>query len=167
MLRWAKSVIFQEISWTLTRLTYFLKPYLTLPKRRRQIFEKQVKGVSDPNKCEMLLEKEPLWFDGYEKIAYHFESNNDFISASHYRFLQAIYFPERQTFVNLLKTSRRAGCEEQKVEFAENKLHWMDHIISPLVLQETAIYMIDYTRRINQPKLGVLYYNWLKTYATK
>lgn len=149
------------------RITYFLKPYLTLPKRRRELFEKQVQGAFDPHKCEMLIEKEPLWLDGYEKIAYYFESNNDFISASYYRFLQAIFFPERQNFVKLLKTSRRAGCEEKKVEFAKNKLHWMDHIASPTVLQETAIYMIDYTRRINQPKLGVLYENWLRTFASK
>jgi GT2 family glycosyltransferase len=149
------------------RLTYFLKPYLTLPKRRRKIFEKQVQGAFDSNKCEMLLEKEPLWLAGYEKIAHHFESNNDFTSASHYRFLQAIFFPERKNFVKLLKTSRRAGCEEQKVEFAKNKLYRMDYIVSPTVLQETAIYMIDYTKRINQPKVAALYENWLKTYTTK
>ncbi|OGP74365.1 MAG: hypothetical protein A2Y80_10515 [Deltaproteobacteria bacterium RBG_13_58_19] len=146
------------------RLSPWLRPYLILPERRKKILERQLQDPWDLAQCQLLLGKEPVWVEGYEKLAASFEAENDFAGAVPWRFLQCHFLPHRQTFVKLLETARRAGDEDQ-MAFAQRRISLIDQVTVRRDFYETATFMLNYARQLQQPALVGLYENWLeKTY---
>jgi GT2 family glycosyltransferase len=91
------------------RLTECLRMYPALTESRRNAVEEQVGSNPEPLTCLDVLEKEPLWFRGYDIIAGVFETNGRYEEALMHRHLLGLFLPTRESLVKELKTSRRAG----------------------------------------------------------
>jgi hypothetical protein len=48
------------------------------------------------------------------------------------------------------------------LDFAQRKIAWIDQVTVPRELLETATFMLNYARQLQQPALVGLYENWLE-----
>ena len=105
-----------------------------------------------------MLDREPLWEEGYDLLAGWFESRQSYREALHIRTLAAQFHPSRSRYIQLIKTAHKAGTPEMAAHAREK----LEKIASdPAVLRRKAIRSVQWAKAAGEPFWEQLYLGWL------
>lgn len=147
------------------RLSPHLRPYLALPLRRAEVLNRHMAGGRlaggfDVGLCRELLEREPLWFEGYGLLARHCEAKGELDQACCLRYLEARFRHDPAAFAELLRLARLSN-NMKYLEFAEKRVHWMREIVCEEVVLGAARELVEYMTLLELPDMVELYRGWL------
>jgi len=142
------------------RLSEALKPYLALPARRAEVLNRRMVGGFDAGLCQEMLQREPLWLEGYALLARHSEAIGDLRGACVQRFLETRFRPEPLAFGELLRLSRLAGEERFRME-AERWFESDNALREGADLPGMACEVAGYMDTLQVPDMAALYRSWL------
>ncbi|GAU09388.1 glycosyltransferase family 2 protein [Desulfoplanes formicivorans] len=145
-------------------LTSWLMHYATLPKERRSTLEKEAHGM-DSDALTALLHKEPLWEDGYERLARLREQQGDHAAANQLRWLRVRLCPSEKAYFLLQKSSQR--CHDDLLyDYAKNFLAFLaknkdKHQRTKMISRARSLQA--WARAHDESGLVTLYEQWLGT----
>lgn len=114
------------------RLTPWLSAHLALPPARERELNQALAGTPDPGRCLETLLAEPLWQGGYAILGRQLESRGLWAEATELRFLQACFFPTRETYKALRRAAGKAGL----LDLARDASGRLEHIEEMLADRE-------------------------------
>jgi hypothetical protein len=105
-----------------------------------------------------MLDREPLWEEGYDLLAGWFESRQSYRDALHIRTLAAQFHPSRMRYVALIKAAQKAGIPEMAAH-AREKLEKI--AANSPGLRHKAIRSVQWAKAAGEPFWERLYLGWL------
>jgi GT2 family glycosyltransferase len=111
-----------------------------------------------PEQWMKMLNKEPLWFQGYELLASFLEQKKSFQDALFLRFLAAHFYPCRETYFKLMKTAQKAE-NKNMTDVTASKLELIVGKINDAKLQ--AQKMLKWAQEAEDPFWAKLYADWM------
>ena len=146
-------------------LTQWLRPYLALPERRRQILEKRLGENTDLQVLEDALNKEPLFHAGrIEAISGHHKAGET-AKALRHAFLLTKHRQSPAEFRRLLNLAQAAG-DDRMIRHAEANIAWFEANVAECG-EAAALYMADYMQKLGESRLSSLYSDWLAERGTR
>jgi hypothetical protein len=145
-------------------LTSWFKHYAALPKERIFTIEKEAQGM-DSDALTALLHKEPLWEDGYERLARLREQQGDGAVANQLRLLRVRLCPSEKAYFLLQKSSQR--CHDDLLyDHAKNFLAFLakskdKHQRTKMISRARSL--LAWARAHDDSELIALYEQWLGT----
>lgn len=139
-------------------LNEWLLVSVSLSKERELELNSMAKGAT-PSQCFEILEKEPLWEQGYLLLADWLEERSAFHDSLHLRTLAAQFHPSRLNYIKLIKTAQKAAVPEV-ARHAQDKLEKVAE--QSLSLRKKAVQKIQWAKAVNEPFWDLLYSDWLK-----
>lgn len=143
------------------RLSDALRPYLALPVRRAEVLNRRMAGGFDADLCREMLQREPLWLEGYAMLAGHCEDSGDLRGACAQRFLETRFRPEPKAFGELLRLARLVGEERFRLD-AERWFESDRAFREAADLPGTAREVAGYMDTLHVPDMAALYRSWLE-----
>ncbi len=102
-------------------LTKEMQYCAVLPHEKAQQYTKAMQSRFSPEACEKVLEREPLWIDGYDMLATYYEEQNMPSKVCYLRELAVSFYPSRENFEKLIASLKKYG-EKERAEIFQNQL---------------------------------------------
>ncbi|EGJ51982.1 glycosyltransferase family 2 protein [Desulfocurvibacter africanus] len=141
-------------------LTPWLKCHIVLPVRRKRIYEQQARKCSDVEELRALLDREPLWLDGYDLVATHEEAAGNLDAALTYRFIASRLMPHPCTVIPLHKLALRVG-DQARLDYTTDALRSFATQRDVGYFLQFAAPLHSFLSRVEIPQLADLYRRWL------
>lgn len=141
-------------------LTPWLQFHLDLPDRRKDIYARQAKTCDGPDKLSTLLDREPLWVEGYGLVAAYEESMGNLDKALAYRFIAAKLMHHPETLIPLHRLAARVE-DRGKLAYTTSALRWFSVHNDPECFREVADSMYCLLGRAGPHPLASIYKRWL------
>lgn len=90
-------------------LTEELQYYLRLSEEKNEQYKKVFVKSFNSEMCLKILEKEPLFIEGYERLALYFEKEKQIEKACYYRELALSFCPTKENYEKLIDSFEKAG----------------------------------------------------------
>jgi hypothetical protein len=140
------------------RLTDWLRPYLALPGRRRDLLEKRSAAL-DVEGVEELLIREPLWHGGRRKTIEKLRSAGREAAAMRHAFLLTKHCQSSEAFQLLLELATRQA-DERMQRYARANIQWFTTNVRESG-PAAAKFMAGYMAKLGEVRLAAQYRNWL------
>jgi len=117
-----------------------------------------------PQQWFEMLEREPLWEDGYELLADWFDAKKSFQESLHIRTLAAHFHPSKARYIRLIKTAQKA----QTPDMARHAREKLEKIATESAdLRRRAIRRVQWAKSTREPFWEKLYMDWLTHHDAK
>lgn len=141
------------------KLNDWLLPYIALDPGNCSRINDRARDMS-PGDWLTLLQKEPLWVDGYDMLAAYLEKNRSYADALQIRFLGAHFGPSRKNHLALLRCAEKA----QAREMAASTLETLQNIATAAKNARTkAQKNMARAKEKGESFLVQLYFDWLES----
>jgi len=137
------------------RLTPWLMPFMARPEPIIESDMRSLEGVRDA------LNQEPLWEEGYERLASLALRKKDFPLALETRFLQSQFFPSLTSYRHLQGLAARLGHADLAADVSGKIANIAALMSEPQKLLATASRLVEHFRATRQPELQAIYSAWL------
>jgi len=115
-------------------------------------------GGKGPQQWFEMLEREPLWEDGYDLLADWFDAKESFQESLHIRTLGAHFHPSKARYIQLIKTAQKARTPDM-AKHAREKLEKI--ATESADLRRRAIRRVQWAKSAREPFWEKLYMDWL------
>jgi hypothetical protein len=147
-----------------TRLTPWLKWHADIAQRRKEMFARQVQREKSSQTLRLalnaLLEKEPMWIEGYWLLARLEEAAGNTDTAIALLFIASKFYHHPDSFIPLLRLAVKAE-DRDRADYAESNLRWFADNCSYEYFKAIALEMSSFYAKVQAPQLEALYANWL------
>jgi len=134
-------------------------PYLGLPPRRAELLHQRMASGFDAGLCREMLQREPLWQEGYGLLARFVERTGALAEACALRFLEARFWSDPQALAELHRLAVLAG-DSVRAAYATARQKWHSRLDRAELLapaREAARYM----SLLQLPEVAQLYERWI------
>ena len=143
------------------RLNEWLLASVGLPPERAAALDAKADD-DNPRLWLDMLDREPLWENGYDLLAGWLDAQRSFQEALHIRTLAAHFHPSKVRYIQLLKAAQKAG----KPELAQHALEKLEKIATESRdLHRKAIRRAQWAKSSGEPFWEKLYMGWLSQYG--
>jgi hypothetical protein len=146
-------------------LTEWLRPYLALPEKRRQILEKRFGEAPDLQVLEDALNREPFFHAGRMEAISRRHTAGETGKALRHAFLLTKHRQSPTDFRRLLNLAQAAG-DERMLRHAKANIAWFEANVAEYG-EAAAVYMADYMQKLGESRLSSLYGGWLAERGTQ
>ena len=121
-------------------------------------------GGKGPQQWFEMLEREPLWEEGYDLLADWFDAKESFQESLHIRTLAAHFHPSKARYIRLIKTAQK--CRTPDV--ARHAREKLEKIATESAdLRRRAIRRVQWAKSAREPFWEKLYMDWLTHHDAK
>lgn len=148
------------------RLSKWMRPYLALPQRRRELVERRYGQQADADTLKEAVLREPLWHAGRARLVDLLDARGDHEAATREAFLLTRLERSPGAFEALQQKATRAG-DRANLEYALAALqahHPFDEVATK-ELAPSARFIAEFMDRIGEKALASLYGDWLKRHV--
>jgi GT2 family glycosyltransferase len=121
-------------------------------------------GGRGPQQWFEMLEREPLWAEGYDLLADWFDSKESFQESLHIRTLAAHFHPSKARYIRLIKTAQKCRTPDM-ARHAREKLEKI--AMESADLRRRAIRRVQWAKSEREPFWEKLYMDWLTHHDAK
>ncbi len=140
--------------------------YCALPREKEEALNRAFASSFEASRCARRLEGEPFWQGGYEMLARHFETKDDWPGAMETRKMQSFFFPLAENAMALAKTALKAGNRaEADSAMAACEAFMADARNERMVDRARA--MADWGKKAGDKVIEKLYADWSEEYFRK
>jgi hypothetical protein len=144
------------------RLTDWLRPYLTLPQRRKELLARRLPKNGADALNEMLW-REPLWHAGRRHLITLYEAAGDTRRAMRQAFFLTKHYQSPEAFAALDRLAGEQG-DASMTSYARANIRWFTTNVRQSG-PAAARYMAEYMARLGEKRLAGHYRDWLSRHG--